>query len=86
MKKAFCLLTSFIVLLCSACKNTETSFTATEAHQENIQVQEESPSVQDKLTYSNLDSNASTQEVRSLLTEAGIQPEHVDNLTDDVAQ
>ena len=85
MKKAFCLLTTFIVLLCSACKNTETSFTATEAHQENTQVQEESPIAQDKLTYSNLDSNASTQEVRSLLTEAGIQPEHVDTVLSWVA-
>lgn len=66
-------------MLCSSCGNTEIPFT-TEDHQEGSQVSDEVPGdqkidavLQDKLTYSNLDSESSMSEVRDILTKAGIQ-------------
>ena len=87
MKKNVCLCVSLILLLCSACGNTEIPFTTTENNQESSQASVEVPSnqnidvvLQDKLTYSNLDSESSMIEVRDILTKAGIQTNHVDNV------
>lgn len=86
MKKISCLCIFLILLLCSACGNTEIPFT-TEDNQESNQASDEVPSnqnrdvvLQDKLTYSNLDSESSMSEVRDILTKAGIQSTHVDTV------
>ena len=59
-EKNVCLGVSLILLLCSACGNTEIPFTATENNQESSQASVEVPSdqnidvvLQDKMTYSN---------------------------------
>ncbi len=85
-KKNFCLCVFLILLLCSACGNTEIPFT-TEDNQESSQASDEVPSnqnidvvFQDKLTYSNLDSESSMSEIRDILTKAGIQTNHVDTV------
>ena len=87
MKKIVCLCVSLILLLCSACGNTEIQITTTEANQESSQAIDEVPSIQNmdvvpqnKLTYSNLDSESSMSEVRDILTRAGIQTNHVDTV------
>ena len=86
MKKISCLCIFLILLLCSACGNTEIPFT-TEDNQESSQTSDEVPGnqnidvvLQDKLTYSNLDSESSMGEVRDILTKAGIQTNHVDTV------
>lgn len=87
MKKSACLCVSLILLLCSACGNTETSITTIEENQENSQASEEVLSIQnmevipqDKLIYSNLDSEASMTEVRDTLIKAGIGTNHIDTV------
>ncbi len=87
MKKISCLCVSLILLLCSACGNTESARMATENHQENHQVSTEVSSLQNadmvsqnQLTYSNLDSNASILEIEDILTEAGISTNYVDTV------
>ncbi len=87
MRKIACLCVSLILLLCSACGNTEVPFATTEDNQGNSQVNDDVPSIsnadiipQDKLTYSNLDSESSMSEVRDILTKAGIQTNHVDTV------
>lgn len=87
MRKIACLCVLLILLICSACGNTETPFTAPEDNQENSQTSDEAPSIQNvdaapenKLTYSNLDSESSMSEVRDILTKAGIQANHIDNV------
>lgn len=86
MKKISCLCIFLILLLCSACGNAEIPFT-TEDNQESSQASDEVPSnqnidvvLQNKLTYSNLDSESSMSEVRDILTKAGIQSNHVDTV------
>ena len=83
MKKISCLCIFLILLLCSACGNTEIPFT-TEDNQESSQTSDEVPGnqnidvvLQDKLTYSNLDSESSMSEVRDILTKAGIQTNNI---------
>lgn len=73
------------MLLCSACGNTEIPLTTIEDNQESSQGSDEVPSnqnidivPQDKLTYSNLDSELSMSEVRDILVKAGIQTNYVD--------
>ncbi len=87
MKKNVCLCVSLILLLCSACGNTEIPFTTTEDNQESSQAGDEVPSIQNKdavpqnkLTYSNLDSESSMSEVQDILTKAGIQTNYVDTV------
>ena len=86
MKKNGCLCALLILLFCSACGNTEVPF-PTEDHQESSQASDEVPSSQnidvvlkDKLTYSNLDSELSINEVQDILIKAGIQTNHVDTV------
>lgn len=85
MRKIVCLSVSLILLLCSACGNTEIPLTTIEDNQESSQGSDEVPSnqnidivPQDKLTYSNLDSELSMSEVRDILVKAGIQTNYVD--------
>lgn len=82
MKKILTLCVPFILLFCLACGNTEMPSAATVDNQESSSVSEEAPGIeaapQDKLTYSNLDSEASRKEVRDILTEAGIPADYVD--------
>ncbi len=87
MKKIAYLCVSLILLLCSACGNTEIPSTATEDNQESNRVSDEVPSIQkidvvlqDKLTYTNLDSESSLREVRDILTKAGIQTNNIDTV------
>lgn len=86
MKKISCLCVLLILLFCSACKNTEITF-ATEDNKESGQASAEVPSnqnisdiLQDKLTYSNLDSESSMSEVWDILTKAGIRTNHIDTV------
>ena len=86
MKKTAFLCVLLILMFCSACGNTEAPFT-TEDTQESSRAGDEVPSnqnidvvVQDKLTYSNLDSELSMNEVRDILLKSGIQPNHVDTV------
>ena len=46
MRKIICLCVSLIMLLCSACGNTEIPFTTTEDNQESSQASDEVPSTQ----------------------------------------
>ncbi len=86
MKKTAFLCVLLILMFCSACGNTEAPFT-TEDTQESSRAGDEVPSnqnidvvVQDKLTYSNLDSELSMNEVRDILLKSGIPTNHVDTV------
>ncbi len=86
MKKIARLCVLLILVFCSACGNTEVPFIA-EDSQESSQVNDEVPSnqktdvvLQNKLTYSNLDSELSMNEVRDILIKAGIQINYVDTV------
>lgn len=79
MKKFACLCVLFIFLLCSACGNTKYH-----DNKGNAKVDDEVPKTdavsQNKLTYSNLDSESSMKEVQDILTKAGIQTNYVDTV------
>lgn len=89
MKRFISLFLLVIFILCSCGKkpNGEVSFTPTEdAHGYNQTVDDISAFqnadvvLQDKLVYSNLDSESSMNEVRDILINAGIQSDYVDTV------
>ena len=86
MKKFACLCVLLILTFCSACGNTEAPFT-TEDTQESSRAGDEVPGnekidavLQNQLTYSNLDSELSMNEVRDILLKSGIPTNHVDTV------
>lgn len=87
LKKIICLCTLWMVLFCSACGNSEVPFTQTNGNQESNETSDKVSDIQNvdtvpqnKLTYSNLDSELSMSEVRDILTKAGIQTDYVDTV------
>ncbi|MCH5199383.1 MAG: DUF4300 family protein [Oscillospiraceae bacterium] len=89
MKKIACLFASLIILACSACGKAEAPYISSEDIQESRQTNESVSNIQEadvplsgKLTYTNLDSQSSVEEVRSILTKAGIQAIYVDTVLD----
>lgn len=89
MKKTACLFALLIILACSACGKAEAPYISSEDIQESRQTNESVSNIQEadvplsgKLTYTNLDSQSSVEEVRSILTKAGIQAIYVDTVLD----